>query len=801
MIKTKSIVYVVVALLIAGLPMSVFANGAFANEVEIGVTRESNMVVSPIKDISISNSTAKGENLPEPDISRDEALTIAKKAIKDTFGLSVEDSKFKSNIENRKDWSSPGRYIWQMNWNYSDAAESLYINVTLDAMTGQILGIGKDETTYGESIKKTLVTKEEAQRKAEAFIEKIVPGLLEQTELRNSGDDYYRIMQGGRQPVHYNFNYIRLYDGVKYESNYINVRIDGSTGEITDFSYRWDEIKDLPSKEGAISKEKAVKLFKDHLDMELIYIPIRDQYKYEPVPKKVKLVYRAKYNNVHLLDAKTGKFVNWNGELQEDIIKTAELTKEEIEDVLKKAEPVTKNDIINKNRAERLAREIFKENIDGAVKINNISYVEGDSNWEAAGKKTWSIDFTVEKEKKSGDSEEGIMPRQNGKLVLDALTEELISFNHWDYYGPDQEEFEPALSWEEAYDQAIDMIAKYHPDKINDIKTEQVYYENNQYVEGKEMPPRDYNFNFVRTVNGALYEENSISIGFNNRTGKMQNFSCRWQEDMEFPPVGNVITGDEAKDTIFRYNQVELAYNRYNKTNDYRNPKFETMLVYRIEPKSPQFSVNMMLEARTGKPMDYNGNEIPVYDLDDFDSKVKNHWIEKKAKLLVQQGILDTNTFEPDEAITKIEAVKMLVKAKGMNQYYPMEREALDSSKTEFYDVSEDSDDYRYIQTAIRYGIIDNKEGVFNGSKLLSREELAVLLVKTLGYEELAKATEIFTLDYTDNKDITESMKGYVAIGKGLGLFRNKDTFRSKENATMGEAANMVYESLAFMDR
>src|SRR5690606_37506078 len=100
------------------------------------------------------------------------------------------------------------------------------------------------------------------------------------------------------------------------------------------------------------------------------------------------------------------------------------------------------------------------------------------------------------------------------------------------------------------------------------LKTDIVIYNSNQYIDGKEVPQMEYNFNFVRKVDGVLYEENSINVGFNNRNGKMQNFSCRWQDDMAFPEVGKIITEEEAKDTLFKFHEVELAYNRYNKNND-----------------------------------------------------------------------------------------------------------------------------------------------------------------------------------------------------------------------------------------
>jgi|GEM_PF-1439300 len=799
MVRRKGIIFLVITLLVMGMAVPAFADTeVIVNEVSID---------AKMMEVKAKAAAVQQEQLPEPKINRDKALEIAKKALIDLFGMSVEDKKYNFTIENRKDWSNPDLYVWQLNWNYNDAAEYVYAYVMLDAMTGDILEISKDGGSYTEpQTKLTTITKEEAKEKAEAFIGKVVPGLLDQTVFNDTGDDYYRKMYGGSYPVYYYFNYIRLYNGIKYDNNYINIGIDGASGEIRNFNYRWDELKDIPSKDGIITMEQATKTLKDNTIMELIYLPIRDQYKYESVPKSVKLAYRSSYSFANMLDAKTGKMIGWNGKEQEQSIKSASITEKQMNDILSKAKPVVKKEEeITKERAQELAQKVLSDEIEGTVKINNINYIEGDGYWEAAGRKAWNIDFTVEKkvEAQDANTKEAMMPLMNGRIMIDALTEEVLAFNYWDYYDKAYgQSFEPAMTWEEAYGKAIEMVAKYHPDKINQIKTDQIYYKYTEYVDGKEIPPMEYYFNFIRKVNGVLYEENSINVSFNNRTGKLMNFTSRWQDDVNFPAAEKALSADEAKNVLLQYNAMELAYTRFNNSNDYMNPQYETKLIYRLFPKKPQFNMYMLMDAVTGKPIDYNGKEIPDYDLGNFDTALKDHWVERSAKLLAQQGIVEPGTFKPDEAITKMDAVKMLVKARGMDYYYPMEK-AESADQVSFSDVREDSDDYRYIQTAIRYGIIDNKEGSFNGDATLTREQLAVMMVKTLRYDTLANAKNIFTLDFKDQSKISADLKGYVAICKGLELIREEkgNNFRPKDKATMAETADMVYKSMAFMNR
>ncbi|WP_169832987.1 YcdB/YcdC domain-containing protein [Geosporobacter ferrireducens] len=805
MVKRKSLVFVLATAMVAGPTLPAFADQpATAVEMTRAVTTR-NAVAGPVNVTitgveEVKNAAAVSDE--KADISKEKALEAGKKALKDYFGITVEDKKYQTSTEYRKDWNSPDRYVWAMNWNYNDHMEYFYAGITIDANTGEILEMNKDGGKYNEQgAKVTTITREEAQKKAEEFAKKIVPGILEQTKLMDNYDDYYRDMYGGSYPVFYNFNYQRVHEGTKYDANYINVGIDGATGEVRNFGYRWDKsLPNLPKKDGIKSVEEATKIYRDNMNMELIYFPIRDQFRYEPVPKSVKLAYRATYNFADMVDAKTGKMIGWNGKEQDQQVKFASLTEKQIDDIYKKAKPIVKRDKeLTKEEAEKAAAAVLKAEFGDGVKINSTNYVEGDGYWESAGRKAWNIEFSMEnKDSKATDAKLGIMP-MNGRVMIDAVTEEILALNNWQYYeGPYGQSFEPALTWEEAYAKAVEMIEKYHPGKIKSVRTEQANVVYQEMVDGKVIPPMEYYFTFPRKVNGAIYEENQISISFNNRTGKVQYFNARWQEDLRFPSTGQAISKDAAKDTLFKVNELELAYYRFNTNNDYQNPVFDTKLVYRIAPKKAPYNPYMMIDAVSGNMMDYNGKTIPIDAVNDFDSLIKGHWIERSAKLLAQQGIIDKNTFKPDAELSKLEAVKMLVKARGMDYYYPV-KEAAD--KLKFSDVSEDSDDYRFIHMAMRYGIIENKEGKFDGDAAVNREELAVMMVKMLKYDALAQGKDIFNVFFKDQGDITPEYVGYVAICKGLGLLGEDTNFRPKDETTMAEAAAMVYKALGNINR
>ena len=746
---------------------------------------------------------ASSNSDPVAKISKEKAIETAKEALKKHFSLVVDEKKYQHNMEYRKDWNSMDRYVWAMNWNLNDQLQYAHASVTVDAMTGEILEMSHGSGKYGDQPSKmTTLTLDEAQKLAEAFIEKVVPGKLSETSLMPMYDDYYRSMYGGSHPVFYNFNYVRLVNGAKYDPNYVNVGIDGATGEIRHFNYRWEDISGLPKPADILAAEEATKIAKDRLNLDLFYLPIRDEFKYEPNPKELRLVYRMNYNYSNMLDAKTGKAIDWNGKPEDNQLQVVNLTEKQLEQIKRNAKkPIKKDKEIDQERAQQLALAIIKDELGIKGKVLSSNYIEGQDYWEAAGRKAWNIEFTVEKEDdKKKDSKTEVMGYTNGRVMIDALTEELIALNYWNYYDvPYQQDFKPAITWEQGYNKAMDVIKKYYGDKVDQIKTEQVMVRYDNMPEGS-MPPMEYYYFFPRKVNGVLFEENQINVSFNAKTGKIQNINCRWNEDMKFPPADKAISLDKARDIFYDKNELELAYFRFNTNNNYQNPVFDTKLVYRTVPKKSMYGSFNFIDAVTGKMVDYNGRPLPDDSTNNFDEVIKGHWIERTAKILVQQGIVEKSNFQPDNKITKMDVIKMLVKARGMDYYYPMMKEvALD--QVQYSDVPQDSADFKFIHLAIRYGIIENDGGKFNGDAKVTREELAVMVTKLLRYEGLAKAKHIFNLSFPDKASISADLVGYVAICEGLGLIDGKNNFRPKDAATMAEVADVIYKALNHMNR
>lgn len=148
---------------------------------------------------------------------------------------------------------------------------------------------------------------------------------------------------------------------------------------------------------------------------------------------------------------------------------------------------------------------------------------------------------------------------------------------------------------------------------------------------------------------------------------------------------------------------------------------------------------------------------IPYNDID-------GHWAYNTIVSLCKNNILeraDDFKFRPDENVTRADFVSMIMKAAGV-------------------------ENAEYIQAATDMGIIEGFEGNFEPSGLLTREQMAKILVLT------SKALSADTDEsFADWNDISDWAKEYVGAGKKSGLFKGntENKFMPKNNLTRAEAA------------
>lgn len=166
-------------------------------------------------------------------------------------------------------------------------------------------------------------------------------------------------------------------------------------------------------------------------------------------------------------------------------------------------------------------------------------------------------------------------------------------------------------------------------------------------------------------------------------------------------------------------------------------------------------------------------------------------WAENTVYAARDYGLMQgagDGTFGFGTTITKAEFITVLSRMFGWEPVSP--------DIPAFSDVARNAWYYTGIETALVHNVIDNT-GTFRPGAPITREEMAVMLVRALGYNTLAQAAAAFENPFAD----VTSNKGYITIASDIGMTKGTapDAFSPSMTAKREEAAAMlvrVYEKL-----
>jgi len=751
------------------------ANNTLADNVK--ATTVSSQIVTSDKVTAVSEK----ENAK---ISQEQAKEIAKKTLADYFEFNVDETKFQTNVNfNSNDYNGQKRSNWNIEWFSPKEEKQININVSVDAATGKILNVYKFE----HNIKQTsqpiaTITKEEAKVIGETFLKKINPEQFKETisvEDKNS-IQYYDMSN-------YNFIYKRTINNIPFEDNQIMVGVDGVTGKVTSYRIEWNDNLTVPIADKVINQKAAEDIFDKNTKMNLVY----DTYMSKPTAvqeSNTKLAYIQDSSSPLIVDAVSGLALTFTGKTLE-AVKTRNITDQQKENIFKNAKTVQNlQNPISSERAEAVIKNKVEELFGKGYELNSINYEEQNYGYKEKDMKVWSANYIKGKGNEYGQPE--------GQIAINALTEEVVRVDKFNFEDNMYENFSPKITWEKAYDKAIQFIAKNAPQKIKEITTEQKNFNNQNYLYyDKAYANRYIEFKFNRIVDGISYYSDGINITVDTKTGEVRSFNCTWEDKLDVLPASNIISNDEAKKVFLQGNKPTLTYLLFNKDQNTNNTDSKIGLVYSI---SNRYSPLNTVDASTGKLLNIYGESVDN-NMDAFKAVVKGSAVEKEALILASQGIIDTKDFKLDSGITRLQLVKILVNAKGFYPYITgMEKLNFSSGVGE-----KDSTDYKYIQFAVRYGIIQDSKDEFKGNELVTREELAQSLVKLLDYSKIAEIKGLFNFKYSDSSAVSADKGGYVALAGGLGLLdeNSAGNIRPKDNITMSEVIKAVYTALGSMKK
>jgi Zn-dependent metalloprotease len=699
-------------------------------------------------------------------MEKDAALKIAKELISIPDDYTLESTHYNSSNQ----WEPYGswrlEFVKRVNKEWKGS-----ISFTINAKTGELMGYNHWSPELNEPTFPPTVTREKAQAIAESFMTTVAPERSKQVTLNSENKNEKPIIDSR---TNYHFQFVRTHEGILFPQHSLMVEVN-TEGEIINFYSNWDDQVNFPEKQEVISSQKALELFKQ-VGLSQLEPQYVSTWRQPNDQLYISYQWNQHYkNSVAFIDAQTGKALN--GELEE--ISNEGVNFEPVS--LEKLDPHFKNEQKEITEKEALDHIVKLATIDlSTFKLESSSYSSNEDN-----RTTWRFSFQPK------DSVEGDYKWIN--VEMDAVTGSILNYSFEDssfYKHSPNDDVEVNFTEEELVKKAKEVYKLFTPDKAHEI----YYVKRNDSSNEKE---RLTHLNFSHRVNGLVSTSSHVSIALDKTTGEVVQFYLHIPANLEFPEPTNLITKEEALELLLEQYETSLQYQTLERyqlmEKGMEDEKAKIRLVYHLRP--PLLDEPVFLNAQTGEWHSLQSGEvIQLNRLAPTD--IENHWAKDALTLMFDYRALDTDEnghIQPDTKIKRGEMIKMLILSLNQGRFYGhYGSERLAS----FADVSHASPYFQYVEAAVDMNLIDRKNSSnFNPDETLTREELAVLIVKALGYDRLAQHGDLFQLNVTDLDQIEHN--GHVAIANYLGILTAQNNeFLPEEEVTRATAATAFYRFL-----
>ncbi len=686
------------------------------------------------------------------ELSKNRMETVLKK-VKYKIDLPKELSEFsydyyQSDYDDEETWNF---------WWYDEQYDS-QLSVTADE-EGRI----ENYSLYASKREKGVnYLPEELLPMAKAAVKKLFPEAADEAEY----EDYS--CGGGSNPT-IGFIFKRVHQGLTVAGNSIYISLSAASG-VVDYAYAtWTYDAKFPSVKPDYTLEEAKEMILDELNLHLEHYEDESFYDENAVEKTTKIVYVADRTEVDVDAHKAENMMPFNkrggesypapkaeeayaevsgaadGYVNDEGWREVELSEQEQEEL--NAIP----NLISKEKAISIAtsNDAFYHD-EKATQIK----ARIQRGWRSEDDFVW---FVTRTDPTPVNYEIGDWYRANEEMQIDARTGEIVEYSAstMNYYNmPDEKANNPVKKFGKKECRKIfeDFLEKENPDRFaeSQISYQDSNYDVMKYVNDKPVYS-GYSFSYSRESDDIPYTSNYLNGTVDARYGKITSYYWYWTDGVKFEKAENLLTSDEAAAKYFEYAGVELAF--VEDVDWINNERCTRMrLVYHTE-LAPS-----IIGAKTGEHYNWGCTPYVEHHPGEF-SDISGHKYEREIRILAAMMIIpDDEKFHPDRAATEGEVEQWL--------------------------------------RGISYGW-NYEEG--SGAKC-TREMAAKLATQRLGYEELAKKSEIFKTGYSDQKKISKDCLGSVAICKGLEILGAKkgSSFKPKKYITRAEAAKLVVETMKY---
>lgn len=224
--------------------------------------------------------------------SQEEALAVALKKIPALKDFSLHTASL------QKDYREEDKLLWSFRLKNE---ENSYANVTMNAKTAQLTSFSLPSANAENKD----LSKEAAQKLAEAFLQKEAADVFDKTAYTNEGSTYVPLTESEGLPGQYYFTYQRMENGIPVNGNYLTVRVDAATKQIGSYSRVFTEGISFPDLSNCMSETKILEVMDEQMDFTRVFLPAETSLH--------SLTYTFLHPEGHMFDPYTGKLLNYDG--------------------------------------------------------------------------------------------------------------------------------------------------------------------------------------------------------------------------------------------------------------------------------------------------------------------------------------------------------------------------------------------------------------------------------------------------------------------------------------------------------
>lgn len=678
-----------------------------------------------------------GSASAEPRITQQQqAIDAAKKLLPEVIGDKQVEVDFRDD-----DYRGIG--VWDLSIREDvPSRNGSYNNVSIEIdENGSLVSLNY----YGNktsSVGKGIIERSKAKEIALNFLKRMQPNKLNQIKLEDT-DKYPFAYAGYDMDLNYSFRWSRIVNGIPVSDDGVNIVVDAVSGQITHYDTIWHEVAAFPSRNDNLKKPQEL----TNLILEKLGVYPSYDINSNSSATKAQLVYSINART-YMFDAVTGKAVSYDGTIS-DFAEAKRFDDTFTPETGGQGITVERNNnaTLTTEKAQSIAEKFFKDlGYQGKVVRS------GGGSESGPGYHIEHWNYRIEEDQNS---------QYHGgpdiTVSIDTSSGKITGFNNWDERKPENKG--NPISYDKARTIAEQFVQK-------DMKIS--YPIILQKEDTSFLSEEPYQFNFVRLLNGVPSHLATIGVSVSRYSGKVVNFNSRFLP-VSIPKIEQVIDANKATGIIKENLAFELCYNiPYSRTSE--NSRIP-QLVYRL--KDPGFNV----DAVTGKVLT---REIPTNSPVSFG----NHWAAVPLQLLAKNGLLPQKDFNPDAAITRRDAIRIL--GSQGHYYYG------DSLKLKFTDIKQDDPDAEAFIKIITMGILENK-GQVRPNDPLTREQLAVWLVNGIGYQEVANLPIRMESPFKDVPN-DHPHRNSIAIIQALGVFNGDENglFKPQQPVTWAELASVI---------